>query len=132
MDRRSRRSDDPAFACRFLLEALVRRHRQTAVVLVDAAGEPVVGVIGIAEGAGFAVHPLARPAARALAEETRHFFERLGDEPIRHDAHGDRLFVSPLHLRGVRHFLVSVGTERGHLALVAEATLRLLAILGAP
>ena len=110
MDRRSRRTQDPRFACRFLFEALVRRHRQSAVVLVDATGEPLLGVTGTAEGEGFAVHAMARAQGRALADETHHFFERLGDEPVRYDPRG----------------------ERGHLAVVAEATLRLLVILGEP
>ncbi|MCA9525147.1 MAG: hypothetical protein KC549_02475 [Myxococcales bacterium] len=132
MDRRSRRTQDPRFACRFLFEALVRRHRQSAVVLVDATGEPLLGVTGTAEGEGFAVHAMARAQGRALADETHHFFERLGDEPVRYDPRGERVFVSPVHISGRRFFIVSVGGERGHLAVVAEATLRLLVILGEP
>lgn len=105
---------------------LARRHRAPSVLLADAQGRLVAGVIGRRDGAGFAL----RPAPRAYAQILCRLAVDLFPDPSGRGPAGERIHQTPIHA-GQRYTLITIGDARTHEALVVDAIGRLLGQLAA-
>lgn len=103
------------------LSILARRHRASTVLLADANGEPVAGIVGRRDGAGFALLPAPRAYARVLCQIAVGLFP----DPTGRGPSGERIHQTPIHA-DQRYTLITVGDARTHEVLVVDAIGRLL------
>lgn len=95
---------------------LARRHRAPSVLLADARGQLVAGVVGRGDDGGFAVRRAPRAYGRILCQLAVALFP----DPSGRGPAGERIHQTPIHA-GQRYTLVTVGDARTHEALVVDA-----------